>query len=98
MTPSDDRVVGEPENVASEKAVDRNDAAPPGRWGQFREAFLRVAAFGRVELRGITPIPVKERTVERTINIFTLWWSMNTNILAWVNSVALRYGSCMSDL
>jgi hypothetical protein len=41
-----------------------------------------VGVFGRVEARGITPIPVKERTVTRTINIFTLWWSMSTNILA----------------
>ncbi|KAL2266449.1 hypothetical protein VTJ83DRAFT_5801 [Remersonia thermophila] len=52
-----------------------------GRWDRLWSAVRKAAAFGRVEVRGITPIPVKERTVEKTINVFTLWWSMNTNIL-----------------
>ncbi|KAH8887380.1 hypothetical protein GQ53DRAFT_292659 [Thozetella sp. PMI_491] len=43
--------------------------------------FEKAAAYGRVELRGISPIPVEERTVKRTVNIFTLWWCMNANIL-----------------
>lgn len=48
---------------------------------RLRALLSKAAAFGRVEVRGITPIPVKERTVTRTVNVFTLWWSMNTNIL-----------------
>ncbi|KAK4157603.1 permease for cytosine/purines, uracil, thiamine, allantoin-domain-containing protein [Chaetomidium leptoderma] len=56
-------------------------ADPAGRGACLRDLFYKAASFGRVEVRGITPIPVKERTVERTVNIFTLWWSMNTNIL-----------------
>lgn len=55
---------------------------PAGRWGRAADVFQRAIRLGRVEVRGIQPIPVKERTVERTINIFTLWWSMSTNILA----------------
>jgi hypothetical protein len=55
--------------------------APGGRWARTWDLLRKAAAFGRVEVRGITPIPVKERTVERTVNVFTLWWSMNTNIL-----------------
>jgi hypothetical protein len=52
-----------------------------GRWTRLLAVLRKAAAFGRVEIRGITPIPVKERTVTRTVNVFTLWWSMNTNIL-----------------
>ena len=54
---------------------------PVGRWARLRDLLHKLITIGRVEVRGITPIPVKERTVERTVNIFTLWWSMNTNIL-----------------
>jgi len=50
-------------------------------WAWFRNVFDKIVVFGRVELRGVTPIPVKERTQTETINIFTLWWSMNANIL-----------------
>jgi hypothetical protein len=59
-----------------------NVAVPPaGRWGRARQLLYKAVTFGRVEVRGITPIPVKERTVDKTVNVFTLWWSMNTNIL-----------------
>jgi hypothetical protein len=54
---------------------------PAGRSARLRDILRKAARFGRVEVRGITPIPVKERTVETTVNVFTLWWSMNTNIL-----------------
>jgi hypothetical protein len=47
----------------------------------FRGFLDKLVKFGRVEIRGIAPIPVEERTVTRTINIFTLWWCMNANIL-----------------
>lgn len=56
-------------------------ATPASGWPRLLEFIGKVAVFGRVEIRGITPIPVKERTETRTINIFTLWWSINTNIL-----------------
>lgn len=55
--------------------------APASRWPRLRGFLHEILRFGRVEARGITPVPVKERTVEKTVNIFTLWWSMNTNIL-----------------
>ena len=66
-----------------ERSSDHGAAAnvPAGRWPRLRDFLHQVAVFGRVEVRGITPIPVKERTVDRTVNVFTLWWSMNTNIL-----------------
>ena len=64
-----------------ERGADAVEVVPARRWGRTRDFLHKAATFGRVEVRGITPIPVKERTVERTVNIFTLWWSMNTNIL-----------------
>ncbi|GAB1314218.1 Purine-cytosine permease [Madurella fahalii] len=82
MTPSDDHLDEEAtKNVDSERRPDPDGAPPADRWGRIRDVLRKAAAFGRVELRGVTPIPVKERTVERTINVFTLWWSMNANIL-----------------
>ncbi|KAI8214297.1 Purine-cytosine permease fcyB [Colletotrichum sp. SAR 10_76] len=41
----------------------------------------KLVSLGHVEVRGIAPIPVEERTVTRTVNIFTLWWCMNANVL-----------------
>jgi len=64
-----------------ERGADTVEVAPARSWARTRDFLHKAATFGRVEVRGITPIPVKERTVERTVNIFTLWWSMNTNIL-----------------
>ncbi|KAK0670462.1 putative purine-cytosine permease [Cercophora samala] len=61
-------------------AVTTNDG-PVTAWTKIRDFAYKVIVLGRVELRGVAPIPVKERTVERTVNIFTLWWSMNANIL-----------------
>jgi hypothetical protein len=76
---------GPDEKSSSSNGPDRSPGAvvadPADRWARTRAFLRRAAAFGRVEVQGITPIPVKERTVERTINMFTLWWSMNTNIL-----------------
>ena len=36
---------------------------------------------GRVEEKGIQPLPLEERTSTRFFNIFTVWFSMNSNIL-----------------
>lgn len=49
------------------------------RWQRW---LWKAATWGRVEIRGISPIPVEERTIKRTINIFTLWFGMSANILA----------------
>ncbi|KAK3685508.1 permease for cytosine/purines, uracil, thiamine, allantoin-domain-containing protein [Podospora appendiculata] len=79
----------DPEKKTSSSAEELG-AAPIPADGSYESAgpllrFLtylrRAAVLGRVEIRGIAPIPIEERTVEKTINIFTLWWSMNTNTL-----------------
>ena len=40
----------------------------------------KLTSFG-VELRGSSPVPVSERTNTRTINLFTLWFTMSLNLL-----------------
>ncbi|KAK0739587.1 permease for cytosine/purines, uracil, thiamine, allantoin-domain-containing protein [Apiosordaria backusii] len=84
MVTADERLEEKPPYgaVDTEKnaAVTTNDG-PVTIWTRIRDLAHRAIVAGRVELRGVAPIPVKERTVDRTINIFTLWWSMNANIL-----------------
>lgn len=86
MATTDDRLEEKPPygvDVDTEKntaAVTTNDG-PVAGWTRIRDLAHKAIVFGRVELRGVAPIPVEERTVDRTINIFTLWWSMNANIL-----------------
>ncbi|PTB37594.1 uncharacterized protein TrAFT101_005526 [Trichoderma asperellum] len=41
----------------------------------------KVLRAGRIEERGILPVPVEERTSTRFFNIFTVWFSINANIL-----------------
>ncbi|KAK5993075.1 Purine-cytosine permease fcyB [Cladobotryum mycophilum] len=43
--------------------------------------FHKVLRAGRVEERGIHPVPLEERTSTRFFNIFTVWFSINFNIL-----------------
>lgn len=82
MTATDHKLVGETaKNAESDEKAVLDGTPPAGRWARLGDLLRKAAAFGRVELRGITPIPIQERTVDRTINIFTLWWSMNANIL-----------------
>ncbi|KAM7221161.1 Permease for cytosine/purines, uracil, thiamine, allantoin domain containing protein [Rhypophila decipiens] len=84
---------------------DENASATSPRTGnggvlnRARDIGLKVVRFGRVEVRGIAPIPLKERTVTRTINVFTLWWSMNINILGITFGIlgTLIYGLSLRD-
>lgn len=46
----------------------------PKRW------LSKISAMG-VEVRGITPIPLEERTDKRFINVFFVWFTMSTNLL-----------------
>ena len=45
------------------------------------EKLERLLSMGRVELKGIEPVPREGRTSRRYWNIFTVWCSMNSNIL-----------------
>ncbi|KAG9249603.1 permease [Emericellopsis atlantica] len=54
---------------------------PTSRTSGVFEKIERVLRKGRVEAKGIHPVPVEDRTSTRYWNIFTVWCSMNTNIL-----------------
>lgn len=84
MTPPKDGVYEKSAAYTDPELGDEHSDAPPppvGRRGRVWDLLRKAAVLGRVEARGIAPIPVKERTVTRTINVFTLWWSVNVNIL-----------------
>ena len=41
----------------------------------------KIQANAAVEARGIVPVPIDERTNRRTYSIFTLWFTVSTNLL-----------------
>jgi hypothetical protein len=57
---------------------------PAGRTSESSATRLlsEVLAKGKVEGHGIVPLPIEHRTSTRYFNVFTIWFSMNTNILA----------------
>ena len=71
--------VSDPESLPPPDGVDVSSKG--GIVNRMHGLVNKVVRFGRVEVRGIAPIPVKERTVTTTVNVFTLWWSMSINIL-----------------
>jgi hypothetical protein len=48
----------------------------------FVQRLRKVLTVGRVEERGIQPLPLEERTSTQYYHAFTVWFSINTNILA----------------
>jgi hypothetical protein len=67
-----------------EKQVPVADLQPVGRTSESSATRLlsEVLAKGQVEGHGIVPLPIEDRTSTRYFNVFTIWFSMNTNILA----------------
>ncbi|KAI0439432.1 NCS1 nucleoside transporter [Xylaria telfairii] len=45
-------------------------------------AVLRYLSTGSVELRGVMPVPLEERTSTQYSNYFSIWFCMNVNVLA----------------
>lgn len=66
----------DPEAAGSKHGKDSSTVA-----GRVRQFLSDAARSGRLEGRGIAPVPPEERTMKKTVTIFTLWWTMNTNIL-----------------
>lgn len=54
---------------------------PKSRFAVVFEKVEQVLRMGRVEAKGIQPVPLEDRKNTRYWNIFTVWCSMNTNIL-----------------
>ncbi|KAL4783274.1 permease for cytosine/purines, uracil, thiamine, allantoin-domain-containing protein [Aspergillus varians] len=52
-----------------------------GKFLRLPEKWLsRIANWG-VELRGVTPVPIEERTDSRFLNVFFVWFTLSTNLL-----------------
>ncbi|KAL4863010.1 hypothetical protein BDV12DRAFT_178012 [Aspergillus spectabilis] len=57
------------------------EAQSQGKFPRVPESWLaRIANWG-VELRGVTPVPIEERTDSRFINVFFVWFTLSTNLL-----------------
>ncbi|KAI0203229.1 permease for cytosine/purines, uracil, thiamine, allantoin-domain-containing protein [Astrocystis sublimbata] len=52
------------------------------RSSRLKDTALRYLSSGSVELQGVKPIPIEERTSTRYSNYFSIWFCMNVNILA----------------
>ncbi|GJC86127.1 purine-cytosine permease fcyB [Colletotrichum liriopes] len=62
---------------------ERPNVQPPLVASRHEKSFVRrVLMAGRVEEGGIQPIPLEARTNTKYFNAFTIWCSINTNILA----------------
>lgn len=59
----------------------KDEDLPRSRVSRVFERLDDLLRMGRIEAKGIQPIPVEERKSTRFWNIFTVWCSMNTNIL-----------------
>ncbi|KAM0497905.1 hypothetical protein D7B24_005359 [Verticillium nonalfalfae] len=57
-----------------------HDAPEAGR-GTLKTLFRKALVSGRVEERGVEPIALEERNSTRYFNCFTIWFSINFNIL-----------------
>jgi hypothetical protein len=65
----------------AEEGVVKGTREPTSRASAVVEKIERILRKGRVEAKGIHPVPADDRTSTRYWNIFTVWCSMNTNIL-----------------
>jgi hypothetical protein len=55
-----------------------------GKFPYIPEKWLsRITNWG-IELRGVTPVPIEERTDQRFINVFFVWFTLSTNLLPYV--------------
>lgn len=61
--------------------------------------FKKALRMGRVEEKGIQPIPEQDRQMTRFYNIFTVWFSINSNILGITFGMLgpLAYGLSLRD-
>jgi hypothetical protein len=51
------------------------------KYGTGKRAWIRKVLSWGVELRGISPVPLEERTDGRFFNIFFVWWTLSLNLL-----------------
>jgi len=68
------RSTSPPTTVSDVAVAESQTYSKPKAW------LSKFSAWG-VEMRGITPIPIEERTDKRFINVFFVWFTMSTNLL-----------------
>lgn len=74
--------------MASEKSAnERQDTVTEGNFSEFKSSKLsriweRVQHIHGVEQHGSEPVAAEEQTDRRYINLATLWFSMNFNLIA----------------
>ncbi|KAI0400925.1 permease for cytosine/purines, uracil, thiamine, allantoin-domain-containing protein [Xylaria palmicola] len=70
--------VQDPEKGANGDVVEKGPI-PPRR---FTDLAFRYLSAGSVELRGVLPVPLEERTSTQYSTFFSIWFCMNVNLLA----------------
>ncbi|KAI0458130.1 permease for cytosine/purines, uracil, thiamine, allantoin-domain-containing protein [Xylaria acuta] len=68
----------DPEKGAINDVADDGSTPSPG----LRATILRYLSAGSVELRGVLPVPLEERTSTRYSTYFSIWFCMSVNVLA----------------
>ncbi|KAL3454968.1 permease for cytosine/purines, uracil, thiamine, allantoin-domain-containing protein [Aspergillus heterothallicus] len=68
-------------HAADYDPADIATAEAQGKFPRVPEKWLsRITNWG-IELRGVTPVPIEERTDNRFINVFFVWFTLSTNLL-----------------
>jgi len=83
-TPSLDEKGSQAGRSTPESPIDIASAESQVTSSKPKEWLSRFASWG-VEMRGITPVPLEERTDLRFINVFFVWFTMSTNLLPFVS-------------
>lgn len=66
----------------AEKTSPRDEGtAPTTRTGRYAQMVRKALTSGQIEERGIEPIPLEERNLTSYFHCFTVWCSINCNIL-----------------
>ncbi|KAI1181238.1 NCS1 nucleoside transporter [Nemania sp. FL0916] len=76
--PYDDRADGlSPEKRATGSIVEDRSTSS----SSFTSTIVKYLSAGPVELRGVSPVPLEERTSTRYSSYFSIWFCMNVNLL-----------------
>ncbi|KKK20858.1 hypothetical protein AOCH_003967 [Aspergillus ochraceoroseus] len=77
-----------PVDVAAEESQ-RKSFQVPDKW------LSKITNWG-IELRGVAPVPLEERTDKRLINVFFVWFTMSTNLLPIITGMVGTFSFGMS--
>ncbi|KAF2167789.1 hypothetical protein M409DRAFT_65887 [Zasmidium cellare ATCC 36951] len=77
-------------------SIDRHGSMTTKRLQRFWQKLTVRAA---IEVNGIQPVPIEERNEHRVFNVFTVWFTLSTNLLPIVTGMVgtLSYGLSLRD-